>query len=400
MDNITHSLVGAALAELAQPATLTPRQRRVFITAGVAAANLPDLDLVYTWITPPPLGYLLHHRGHTHTVAGLAALAVALALAFRAWPAARESLRNWPGRLGGLIAINLAGHVSLDAFNSYGVHPFYPFDARWYYGDAVFIFEPLIWVLLGTAAACNARGRAPRTALGGVVTLLLVLVSVAGIVPVLAMAAVVVAGGLFFAAARSARPRTRSVVALALTILFMAGMSGLSRLAKSAARASMTAGADIVDVIVAPDPGMPVCWSVIVLARDPRIEELRTSRGTLSLGAGWYPPDRCASYRLAGVASPGTRPAKTIAWRDDFRQSLAELRDLSARDCWVRAWLQFGRAPVLRRGAIVDLRFESSVRANFTAMPLARNPGAGCPANIPEWMMPRRDLVSPLHSPR
>ena len=398
MDNITHSLFGAALAELAQPATLTPRQRRVFITAGVAAANLPDLDLVYTWITPPPLGYLLHHRGHTHTVAGLAALAVALALAFRAWPAARESLRNWPGRLWGLIAINLAGHVSLDAFNSYGVHPFYPFDAHWYYGDAVFIFEPLIWVLLGTAAVCNARGRTPRTTLGVGVSTLLVLVSIAGIVPLRAIAAVAVAGGLFFAAVRSVRPRTRSVAALALTMLFMAGMSMLSRLAKSTAHASVTAGTEVVDVIVTPDPAMPVCWSVIVLARDPRTEELRTSRGTLSLSAAWYPPDRCASYRLTGVGTPGTQPAgEKIAWRDDFRQSLAELRDISGGDCWVRAWLQFGRAPVLRGGAIVDLRFESGVRANFTAMPLAREPGARCPTNLPGWVMPRRDLVSPLH---
>jgi sec-independent protein translocase protein TatC len=34
----------------------------------VLAGNFPDLDLVLTPLLPAPLGYLLHHRGHTHTV--------------------------------------------------------------------------------------------------------------------------------------------------------------------------------------------------------------------------------------------------------------------------------------------------------------------------------------------
>ena len=397
MDNITHSLVGAALAELAQPAGVTPRQRRVFITAGVAAANLPDLDLVYTWITPSPLGYLLHHRGHTHTVAGLAALAGIMALALRWWPEARTMSRTWQGRLWGLIAINLGGHVSLDAFNSYGVHPFYPFDPRWYYGDAVFIFEPLIWVILGTAAAWNTTRRAVQMALAVLLASLLILVLVARIVPISAAGAVVVAGGLFIAAVRGARPRTRSSAALAITILFMGGMFGLSRLAKFVTAASRVGLDQIVDVIVTPDPGMPLCWTVIVVGRDLRTEEIRTSRGTLSLGGTWYPPDRCASYRLGGAAPAQGPSAHKIAWRDDFRQSLGDFQELSRRDCWVSAWLRFGRAPVVRGDTIVDLRFESGVRNNFTAMPLARDSSDGCPTNIPGWTMPRRDLVSPLH---
>ena len=40
-------------------------------------------------------------------------------------------------------------HLALDFTNSYGVHPFWPVDNHWYYGDAVFIVEPLIW-------ACSA----------------------------------------------------------------------------------------------------------------------------------------------------------------------------------------------------------------------------------------------------
>ena len=132
MDNITHSLVGAAIAELALPASATSDERRVLMAGAVIAANLPDIDLAYTWITPAPLGYLLHHRGYTHTVAGLLALSVALPLVMRLWPAVRGLGSRGRGWLWGLVAVNLLGHVALDGLNWYGVHPFYPFNARWY----------------------------------------------------------------------------------------------------------------------------------------------------------------------------------------------------------------------------------------------------------------------------
>ena len=60
------------------------------------------------------------------------------------------------------MAIALGSHVPLDALNSYGVHPFYPVDSSWYFGDAVFIFEPGFWIVLGLAAAWNARTRTAR----------------------------------------------------------------------------------------------------------------------------------------------------------------------------------------------------------------------------------------------
>ena len=63
-------------------------------------------------------------------------------------------------RFWALVAASLAGHLVLDSWNTYGVHPFWPVDSRWYYGDAIFIFEPWLWLLLGMAAAANARTRA------------------------------------------------------------------------------------------------------------------------------------------------------------------------------------------------------------------------------------------------
>ena len=62
MDNVTHALVGAAMAECAVPRGALARTRTVFIAAGVVAANAPDVDLLYTGLTEAPLGYLLHRR--------------------------------------------------------------------------------------------------------------------------------------------------------------------------------------------------------------------------------------------------------------------------------------------------------------------------------------------------
>ena len=71
LDNLTHSLAGRRPrgGRAARP-TSTRTARRLFLATGVIASNLPDLDLVYTGIAPAPLGYLLHHRGHTHTSSG------------------------------------------------------------------------------------------------------------------------------------------------------------------------------------------------------------------------------------------------------------------------------------------------------------------------------------------
>lgn len=154
MDNLTHSLAGLALGELthrllpveADPQRASTRRRLLLVSAAVAS-NFPDLDLVLTGLAPEPLGYLLHHRGHTHTLLyALPQALLMLAAIWLLWPAARHLLRtNGAARLG-LAATTVLGlllHLGMDAMNVYGVHPFAPFDPRWFYGDMVFIVEPV-----------------------------------------------------------------------------------------------------------------------------------------------------------------------------------------------------------------------------------------------------------------
>ncbi|HEV2763583.1 MAG TPA: metal-dependent hydrolase, partial [Pyrinomonadaceae bacterium] len=82
MDNLTHSLVGLAAAK-AGLERVSPHATFLCL----AAANLPDADIVMT--AYGPWTYLHHHRGLSHAVVGMLALAVALPVVFwaveRAW---------------------------------------------------------------------------------------------------------------------------------------------------------------------------------------------------------------------------------------------------------------------------------------------------------------------------
>jgi inner membrane protein len=89
------------------------------------------------------------------------------ALLWLCWPSARSLLRaSRPARLGLALSvgIGLALHLLMDFTNSYGVHPWYPFDGRWLYGDMVFIIEPLFWVAIGVPMALIMRWRWLRMA--------------------------------------------------------------------------------------------------------------------------------------------------------------------------------------------------------------------------------------------
>src|SRR5687768_16290962 len=99
MDNLTHSLIGLVAGELAsriastRPSALTVDQRRVgFIAIAAIGGNLPDLDLLWSYqgLTADKLGYLLEHRGYTHTILGCLAVAVLLYAAAEIWARIRR----------------------------------------------------------------------------------------------------------------------------------------------------------------------------------------------------------------------------------------------------------------------------------------------------------------------
>ena len=163
MDNVTHTLVGLAFGEAVARATKKPRVP-IWI-ASAWANNLPDFDVLATsTFLRGKLGYLLHHRGHTHTF--LLAPLLSLLLLAVLWLCWRRRAVPWRE----VIFVALCGvplHLFADFWNSYGVHPYWPWDNRWHYGDLVFIVEPWIWALLLPPLFLRAETRLVKALLGG-----------------------------------------------------------------------------------------------------------------------------------------------------------------------------------------------------------------------------------------
>jgi inner membrane protein len=144
MDNVTHTLTAVALSH----AGLGRKTRLATLTL-IVAANLPDVDVV--WSFGGGAAYLEHHRGITHSILGVSLLACLLAgvvfgLGRRLKPKPGPALSlRW---LLILSFVGTASHLLMDFTNSYGVRPFLPFSARWYASDIMFIFDPLLLLLL------------------------------------------------------------------------------------------------------------------------------------------------------------------------------------------------------------------------------------------------------------
>ncbi len=171
MDNVCHTLVGAALAEAGL-------KRRTALGAAtlMIGANFPDIDVIAV-----PLGHSVDfRRGWTHGVLALVALPfllTAIMLAWDRWVAAPRAAGRGIARARGAIprellllsTIAIVTHPTLDWMNEYGMRWLMPFSGRWFYADTLFIVDPWLWAMLGIGVALARRtgSRPARIALAG-----------------------------------------------------------------------------------------------------------------------------------------------------------------------------------------------------------------------------------------
>jgi inner membrane protein len=407
MDNLSHSVAGLAVGELLDrclPAESDPaRQRlrhRMLLITGWAAGNFPDLDLVLTPLIAPPLGYLLHHRGHTHTLLYAIPQALALLAAiWLLWPAARQLLRASPcARVGvaAAAALGLLLHVAMDYLNVYGVHPFHPFDSRWRYGDLVFIVEPVFWVVFGVPLAAMLRNVTLRRILLALLALVPALFALAGYLQWGSLAGLAVLGiGLAWL-----HRRVGTSGALAGAFAAALGLVGVQWLASKAAIDTVMANlpqrpatARVLDIPLSAFPANPVCWNFATVESDEAAGTYSLRRGVLSI-APWLTPAAACPAKLRGSDLPGAiTPAIAWAWEEHAR--LARLRELQRTNCHFDAWMRFARVPSVGPGSATDVRFGLLGSANFSTLPYASLAGSPCPQHVPQWDYPRADLLTP-----
>ncbi|HYY95443.1 MAG TPA: metal-dependent hydrolase [Pyrinomonadaceae bacterium] len=273
MDNLTHSLVGLAAAK-AGLERVSPYATLIC----VAAANLPDIDIVT--LAEGPAAYLANHRGITHSLAGALALALALPVLFVVGERlfARLRGRKPRARFKGLLICSLllvASHPLLDWTNSYGLRPFLPWDGRWVYGDLLYIIDPWIWLTLGGACFLLTARTRPRAAawaaLACVLSLLFVLFQrrpAAG-PPIVALAVWFGGLALFFALHLSSLAKRGgervAVVSLALVALYCCALALFHRAALEDARRAAqglaaSGGERVLRVAATPTLANPLAW--------------------------------------------------------------------------------------------------------------------------------------------
>jgi inner membrane protein len=272
VDNLTHSLMGAALARSGLDRT-TPLAAATL----VLAANAPDVDvLAYTqgeWFA------LASRRGITHGVPAMIVLPFFVGAAMAGWDRfvrRRRSPDAPPARFSALLLLSFIGvltHPVLDWMNTYGMRWWLPFDDSWSYGDALFIIDPWIWLMLGGAAVLGAarsrRGAAGWAVLGALTTTMIVLVPMVGTAAkalwLAAIAAIVLA--------RLRLPGPSTAAARALTAgaaVYVLAMIGLSRRAEADVRAAI-AGAGVQGiraVMIQPLPANPLASEVVIQTFD------------------------------------------------------------------------------------------------------------------------------------
>jgi inner membrane protein len=160
MDNVCHTLVGAAFGEAG-----LKRRTRFGNPVLVIAANLPDID-VLSFVADTPAVAL--RRGMTHGVLAQVLLPViltgAVLLLDRYRPARDGTSRARAAPLLLLSYIGVLSHVGLDWLNNYGVRLLMPYSNRWFYGDSVFILDPWLWLALGLGVFFARRRVRPMLA--------------------------------------------------------------------------------------------------------------------------------------------------------------------------------------------------------------------------------------------
>ena len=118
----------------------------------VIANNLPDIDVGVFATNTLAMSF---RRGWTHGVLAQAVLPLALAasmLAYDRLVVRKRSQTHDRAKFGQLVLLAYIGvlaHVFMDFLNSYGVRLLMPFSERWFYGDALYIVDPWLYLSLG-----------------------------------------------------------------------------------------------------------------------------------------------------------------------------------------------------------------------------------------------------------
>lgn len=274
------------------------------------AANAPDVDVLS--YARGEYFALAFRRGITHGVPAQVVLPFVVAgavLAWDRWVRRRRDPQAVAARPREILLLSFLGvltHPALDWMNVYGMRWGFPFVPSWSYGDALFIVDPWLWLMLGGAAFLASAGGGWGWGVLGALTILLMLL---GPVPRSAVAlwvvGVVSLGVLRWVGwPREGAPRRRvAVAAVALALAYIAAMmAGNAMGSRRTLAAAAAAGLEPSEVMLSPSAANPFTSEV----------EVVTPGGYVPGEYRWLSPERVA-FRPADGVPLLRRPAETDA---------------------------------------------------------------------------------------
>jgi len=320
MDNLCHTLVGAALAQSGL------KKRSALGTATLLiAANLPDVDVIsLAWGSTAGLAF---RRGWTHGVLALSLWSFLLAAVMVGFDrmGKERGARFWP--LAGLAAIGVASHTLLDLLNTYGVRWLMPFSERWYYGDTLFIVDIWVWLVLAAGVLVSLRRE------------------------------------------RRGRVDWRQPAqgALAAATLYTIGMLVAGRLAASQVRFEfVAAGVPVQRVLASPIPVTPILRDVVVDEGDQYVVGRIRVGGNFIPGSHWPKRDPFSDENNPEVSQAASTPAAaTFLWWARYPTYIVDRRGSTTVVHFID--LRYARSPDASFGTLsVPV---STAQLAFTALP-------------------------------
>ena len=420
MDNATHAFAGMMLADATSTwierrtgVPLDQPLRRTLVALGIVAAELPDADLLYSGpvMGMGKLGYLLHHRGHTHTVVFAVASALLmwwLVLSIRQ----RNRVANARERLP-LLVLTMAGtlsHLLLDFTNSYGVHPFWPIDNRWVFGDSVFIVEPWLWVVAIPPLLLAARRTWTRVVLSLLLCAILAASWTLGQMPQQVALVLILGAALWCLAQFWIRPSRRVWAGVLAWGAIEAVFTISSDRARAMLRNSQSPDETVVDIVLTPGAANPLCFDALIVSLSATAYRVRsasvapwTNARVDSRSSRQACRLRAATSRflaLTGAVALPSLMANGVTWGEQWSAPRSELLALASSRCEVAAAMRYMRVPVWQResdGAtrLSDARFGAGA-GGFAEIRVSAGP---CPFSprvwIPPWTPPRAETLAP-----
>jgi inner membrane protein len=397
LDNVTHSLFGYALGRAvcgSKPRETRPEPLdRALVATSVLASNAPDLDFVTGFFGGDRrLIYLLEHRGLSHTL--LFALGFGALIGFGCALVMRLRGRRERLMLSLLGAAACLLHIGCDFLNDYGVHPLYPFDDRWFYGDSVFIVEPL-WIAvllpLPTLFGWSKPTRVLCRALGlGLFALCLYVLP--------PWRTVAVTAALFVAEVGQRKLGPRAAPALVASLGVIAAFALGGQLGEAQVREALKSDVPserILDIASTPAPADPTCHRVLALSLDAR-GMYRARIASSQLFGSSRACQLLPSSPTAPLAAADVRGTDRVRFESVFQAPASELRALASAKCDAAALLRFIRVPFWLEepeGTVLgDLRYDRAPGLEFAERKLT---GVCDGVGRLRWAPPRGDLLAP-----